>query len=96
MRLLTSGESGGLHRPLISAFCALAFVLLAVQPAKANDVSDFLCNVPFADQVCTAVDLAKKADKAVDFVSDPLGYLARAITNSVSSSTSALVKEVAH
>ncbi|MFE2727103.1 hypothetical protein [Kitasatospora sp. NPDC059327] len=66
--------------------------VIIAPPAQANGISDALCKVPFADVVCGAVESVKSANEFVDFAKDPLGYVARALSNSVVSSMTSLTE----
>lgn len=58
--------------------------------AQANGFSDWSChNVPFADKVCKTVE---STNKAVDFMSDPLGYIAQFFNNAVTSLFTQMIK----
>ncbi|MEV7929669.1 hypothetical protein [Kitasatospora sp. NPDC088779] len=65
--------------------------VIAAPPAQANGISDALCKVPFADVVCGAVEGAKEI---VDFAKDPLGYVAKTISNSVVSAMTSLTEDL--
>ncbi|MCM2388774.1 hypothetical protein [Streptomyces albipurpureus] len=68
----------------------LQVMLSAGQTAEANDFSDWTCkNVPFADKVCGVVE---STNKAVDFMSDPLGYIAQFFNNAVTSLFTQMIK----
>jgi hypothetical protein len=59
-------------------------------PAQANGFSDWSChNIPFADKVCKTVE---STNKAVDFMSDPLGYIAQFFNNAVTSLFTQMIK----
>ncbi|MGW6454750.1 hypothetical protein ACWF94_02280 [Streptomyces sp. NPDC055078] len=65
-------------------------MLSAGQKAEANGFSDWTCkNVPFADKVCGVVE---STNKAVDFMSDPLGYIAQFFNNAVTSLFTQMIK----
>lgn len=60
------------------------------QPAQANGFSDWSChNIPFADKVCKTVEAT---NKGIDFMSDPLGYIAQFFNNAVTSLFTQMVK----
>jgi len=65
-------------------------VMLGAQQARANDFSDWSCkNIPFADKICTTVEAT---NKAVDFMSDPMGYIAQYFNNAVTSLFTQMIK----
>lgn len=60
------------------------------QRAKANGFSDWSChNIPFADKVCKTV---QATNKGIDFMSDPLGYIAQFFNNAVTSLFTQMIK----
>ncbi|WP_143120694.1 hypothetical protein [Actinacidiphila alni] len=60
------------------------------QPAQANGFSDWSCShIPFADKVCATVEAT---NKGVDFLSDPMGYIAQFVNNAVTSLFTELIK----
>ncbi|CAM5693805.1 Integral membrane protein OS=Streptomyces alboniger OX=132473 GN=CP975_16600 PE=4 SV=1 [Streptomyces alboniger] len=64
--------------------------MLAPSQAQANDFSDWSCtNIPFADKVCSVVE---STNKAIDFASDPLGYIAQFFNNAVTSIFTQMMK----
>ncbi|WP_244415048.1 hypothetical protein [Streptomyces hygroscopicus] len=64
--------------------------MLAPGQAQANDFSDWSCkNIPFADKVCHTVEAT---NKAIDFASDPLGYIAQFFNNAVTSIFTQMMK----
>ncbi|MEU9127825.1 hypothetical protein AB0D08_06875 [Kitasatospora sp. NPDC048540] len=97
MRLLTSADT-----PLRRGALALGLTWIATiavitpPPARADSVSDALCKVPFADVVCSAVEKVQGANEFVDFAKDPLGYVARSLSNSVVSSMNSLTEDLTH
>lgn len=65
-------------------------IMLAPGQAQANDFSDWSCkNIPFADKVCNVVE---QTNQAIDFASDPLGYIAQAFNNAVTSIFTQMMK----
>jgi hypothetical protein len=57
--------------------------LIFASQARANNASEWSCqNIPFADMVCSTV---QATNKAVDFMSDPFGYIAQFVNNAVTS-----------
>jgi hypothetical protein len=65
-------------------------VLFAARQAHANEFSDWSCkNIPFADKICHTVEAT---NKAVDFMSDPLGYIAQFFNNAVTSLFTQMIK----
>ncbi|MFB8242349.1 hypothetical protein ACFC58_38050 [Kitasatospora purpeofusca] len=96
MRLLTSADTP-LRRIVLALVCAwiATMAVIAPLPSHANGISDALCKVPFADVVCGAVESIKGANEFVDFAKDPLGYMARSLSNSVVSSMTSLTEELA-
>lgn len=59
-------------------------------PAQANDFSDWSCKtIPFADKVCKTVEAT---NKAIEFGSDPLGYIAQFFNNAVTSIFTQMMK----
>jgi len=65
-------------------------LMLAPGQAQANDFSDWSCkNIPFADKVCNVVE---KTNQAIDFTSDPLGYIAQFFNNAVTSLFTQMMK----
>ncbi|WP_445517313.1 hypothetical protein [Streptomyces sp. NEAU-174] len=77
----------------IVGLIATISVLLAPGEAQANDFSDWSCkNIPFADKVCGVVE---KTNEAIDFVSDPLGYIAQFFNNAVTSLFTQMMKALA-
>ncbi|MDX3423730.1 MULTISPECIES: hypothetical protein [unclassified Streptomyces] len=74
----------------ITGLTATISVMLAPSQAEANDFSDWSCkNIPFADKVCNVVE---KTNQAIDFVSDPLGYIAQFFNNAVTSLFTQMMK----
>lgn len=60
------------------------------QKAQANDFSDWSCNnIPFADKVCKTVE---STNKAIDFMGDPMGYIAQFFNNAVTSLFTQMIK----
>ncbi|MFC1435345.1 hypothetical protein ACEZDB_32365 [Streptacidiphilus sp. N1-3] len=58
--------------------------------ARANGVSDWTCtHIPFADKVCSVVE---DTNKTVDFVKDPLGYIAQFFNNAVTTILGEMIK----
>jgi hypothetical protein len=65
-------------------------VFFAAGQAHANAFSDWSCqNIPFADKICHTV---QATNKAIDFMSDPLGYLAQFFNNAVTSLFTEMIK----
>lgn len=95
MRLPTLADTP-LRRIVLALVCAwiATMAVITPPPAYANGVSDALCKVPFADVVCGAVETVKGANEFVDFAKDPLGYVARSLSNSVVSSMTSLTEDL--
>lgn len=93
MRLHTSAETRQrlCTRLLVLMGVTTTFqVLLAARQAHANEFSDWSCkNIPFADKICHTVEAT---NKAVDFMSDPLGYIAQFFNNAVTSLFTQMIK----
>ncbi|MEU1258445.1 hypothetical protein ABZ445_34655 [Streptomyces chartreusis] len=67
----------------ILGLTATLTMMLTPGQAHSNDFSDWSCkNIPFADKVCNVVE---KTNQAIDFASDPLGYIAQFFNNAVTS-----------
>ncbi|MGW7521844.1 hypothetical protein ACWGJ2_40390, partial [Streptomyces sp. NPDC054796] len=67
----------------VTGLTATLTILLAQGQAQANNFSDWSCkNIPFADKVC---DVVEETNQAIDFASDPLGYIAQFFNNAVTS-----------
>ncbi|MEV5434450.1 hypothetical protein AB0K80_00200 [Streptomyces sp. NPDC052682] len=65
-------------------------MLFAARQAHANEFSDWSCkNIPFADKICNTVEAT---NKAVDFTTDPLGYIAQFFNNAVTSLFTQMIK----
>ncbi|MET7778092.1 hypothetical protein ABZU94_29175 [Streptomyces mirabilis] len=74
----------------ITGLTATLTIMLAPGQAQANDFSDWSCtNIPFADKVCSVVE---KTNQAIDFASDPLGYIAQFFNNAVTSIFTQMMK----
>ena len=74
----------------IVGFTATISIMLAPGQAQANEFSDWSCkNIPFADKVCGVVE---KTNEAIDFASDPLGYIAQFFNNAVTSIFTQMMK----
>ncbi|MEW2401956.1 hypothetical protein [Streptomyces sp. NPDC046862] len=74
----------------IIGLTATLTLMLAPGQAQANDFSDWSCkNIPFADKVCNVVE---KTNQAIDFASDPLGYIAQFFNNAVTSLFTQMMK----
>lgn len=74
----------------ITGLTATISLMLAPGRAEANDFSDWSCqNIPFADKVCNVVE---KTNQAIDFASDPLGYIAQFFNNAVTSIFTQMMK----
>lgn len=74
----------------ISGLTATLSIMLAPGQAQANDFSDWSCkNIPFADKVCNVVE---QTNQAIDFASDPLGYIAQFFNNAVTSIFTQMMK----
>ncbi|MGW0569901.1 hypothetical protein [Streptomyces tauricus] len=74
----------------IAGLTATLSIMLAPGQAQANDFSDWSCkNIPFADKVCNVVE---KTNQAIDFTSDPLGYIAQFFNNAVTSIFTQMMK----
>ncbi|MFJ3824991.1 hypothetical protein [Streptomyces nodosus] len=74
----------------ITGLTATLTIMLAPGQAQANDFSDWSCkNIPFADKVCNVVE---KTNQAIDFASDPLGYIAQFFNNAVTSIFTQMMK----
>ncbi|MEU6379572.1 hypothetical protein [Streptomyces sp. NPDC046909] len=74
----------------ITGLTATLSIMLAPGQAQANDFSDWSCkNIPFADKVCNVVE---KTNQAIDFASDPLGYIAQFFNNAVTSLFTQMMK----
>ncbi|MGW4490454.1 hypothetical protein [Streptomyces sp. NPDC004376] len=74
----------------IAGLTATLTIMLARGQAQANDFSDWSCkNIPFADKVCNVVE---KTNQAIDFASDPLGYIAQYFNNAVTSIFTQMMK----
>ncbi|MCG7202343.1 hypothetical protein [Streptomyces arenae] len=74
----------------ITGLTATLSIMLAPGQAQANDFSDWSCkNIPFADKVCNVVE---KTNEAIDFASDPLGYIAQFFNNAVTSIFTQMMK----
>ncbi|MGY0466740.1 hypothetical protein ACW14Y_41755 [Kitasatospora sp. cg17-2] len=86
-----------LRRIILAVVCCWIATMAVIipPPSRANGISDALCAVPYADLVCSAVETVKGANEFVDFTKDPLGYMARSISNSVVSSLTSLTEELA-
>ncbi|MGA5441930.1 hypothetical protein ACPCKW_20750 [Streptomyces griseoincarnatus] len=74
----------------IIGLTATISIMLAPSQAQANEFSDWSCkNIPFADKVCNVVE---QTNKAIDFASDPLGYIAQFFNNAVTSIFTQMMK----
>ncbi|WP_051900492.1 hypothetical protein [Streptomyces aureus] len=74
----------------ITGLTATLSIMLAPGQAQANDFSDWSCkNIPFADKVCNVVE---KTNQAIDFASDPMGYIAQFFNNAVTSIFTQMMK----
>ncbi|MEU6349677.1 hypothetical protein ABZ896_10155 [Streptomyces sp. NPDC047072] len=74
----------------ITGLTATLSIMLAPGQAQANDFSDWSCkNIPFADRVCNVVEAT---NQAIDFASDPLGYIAQFFNNAVTSLFTQMMK----
>ncbi|WP_307080537.1 hypothetical protein [Streptomyces canus] len=74
----------------VTGLTATISLMLAPSQAQANDFSDWSCkNIPFADKVCSVVE---STNKAIDFASDPLGYIAQFFNNAVTSIFTQMMK----
>ncbi|WP_252395966.1 hypothetical protein [Streptantibioticus parmotrematis] len=75
---------------LITALTITFQVFFVAGQARANGFSDWSCkNIPFADTICHTVE---STNRAIDFVSDPLGYIAQFFNNAVTSLFTQMVK----
>ncbi|MFE7528082.1 hypothetical protein ACFU7Y_20540 [Kitasatospora sp. NPDC057542] len=77
----------------LAAAWVAAVALVSAPPARANDFTDQACKLPFMDTVCGGV--AAVTD-TVEFVTDPLGYVARVLTKSVTSSLNSMTQDLKH
>ncbi len=94
MRLRMSAETMQRLRTrllLITGLTTTFQVFFAVgQQAHANAFSDWSCkHIPFADKICHTVEAT---NKAIDFMSDPLGYIAQFFNNAVTSLFTQMIK----
>lgn len=94
MRLRMSAETMQRLRTrllLITGLTTTFQVFFAVgQQAHANEFSDWSCkHIPFADKICHTVEAT---NKAIDFMSDPLGYIAQFFNNAVTSLFTQMIK----
>lgn len=78
--------------PIASALVVFLSVVFAT-PARSDtgDVAKQVCSLPLMDQIC---DSAVTVGKTADFVSDPFGYIARAIANAVASVLTSLAEDL--
>ncbi|MFF2619742.1 hypothetical protein [Kitasatospora sp. NPDC058046] len=90
-----SADRSGARRAALSLATAWLVVLALVSapPARANDFTDQACKLPFMDNLCRGVDTVTDT---VDFAKDPLGYVARVLTKSVSSSLNSMTQDLNH
>uniref|UniRef100_UPI002F90A7F2 hypothetical protein n=1 Tax=Kitasatospora sp. NBC_01519 TaxID=2903576 RepID=UPI002F90A7F2 len=95
MRLPMLAEPSRTRRAALSLGAAWVAVaaLVSAPPARANDFTDQACKLPFMDNLCRGVDTVTDT---VDFVKDPLGYIARVLTKSVSSSLDSMTQDLNH